>query len=118
MDDYIEAGRRLPNRDVILQTLDNDYYLFKSDILAGMVTYSTDKNLAANIETITAERAKAVIEMNRRGEKPESLHEGGKPKPQPTHVDLAGGDISRFDKAKKKKKKKKQPAPTGKKDEK
>ena len=45
--------------------------------------------------------------MNRHGEKPESLHEGGKPKPQKTAVDLAGGDISRFDKAKKKKKKKK-----------
>ena len=45
--------------------------------------------------------------MNRRGEKPESLLEGGKQKPQKTHVDLAQGDISRFDKAKKKKKKKK-----------
>ena len=107
VDDYIEAGRRLPSREVMLQTLDADYYLFKSDILAGMVTYSTDKNIAANLETITAERARQVIDMNRRGEKPESLHEGGKPKPQKTTVDLAGGDISRFDKAKKKKKKKK-----------
>ena len=107
VDDYIEAGRRLPSREVILQTLDADYYLFKSDILAGMVTYSTDKNIAANLETISAERAREVINMNRHGEKPESLHEGGKPKPQKTTVDLAGGDISRFDKAKKKKKKKK-----------
>ena len=106
VDDYIEAGRRLPSREVILQTLDADYYLFKSDILAGLVTYSTDKNMAANIETITAERARQIIEMNRRGEKPESLQEGGKPEPQKTMVDLAGGDISRFDKAKKKKKKK------------
>ena len=106
VDDYIEAGRKLPSREVILQTLDADYYLFKSDILAGLVTYSTDKNMAANIETITAERARQIIEMNRRGEKPESLQEGGKPEPQKTMVDLAGGDISRFDKAKKKKKKK------------
>ncbi|MBP5424896.1 MAG: hypothetical protein J6Y33_02335 [Prevotella sp.] len=107
VDDYIEAGRRLPGRDVVLQTQDADYYLFKSDILSGMVTYSTDKNLAANVETITAERARQIIDMNRRGEKPESLLEGGKQKPQKTHVDLAQGDISRFDKAKKKKKKKK-----------
>ena len=28
-----------------------------------MVTYSTDRRLAANLETITAERAKAIIEM-------------------------------------------------------
>ena len=107
VDDYIEAGRKLPGRDIILQTMDADYYLFKSDILAGLATYSTDKNIAANVETITAERARQIVEMNRRGEKPESLTEGGKPKPQKTHVDLAGGDINRFDKAKKKKKKKK-----------
>ena len=107
VDDYIEAGRRLPSREVILQTLDADYYFFKSDILAGIVTYSTDKNIAANLETISAERARQIIDMNRHGEKPESLHEGGKPKPQKTTVDLAGGDISRFDKAKKKKRKKK-----------
>jgi hypothetical protein len=71
------------------------------------VTYSTDKNIAANLETITAERAKEVIEMNRHGEKPISLQEDGSQKSEAKpHVDLAAGDISRFDKAKKKKKKK------------
>jgi len=118
VDDYIEAGRKLPGRDVVLQTLDSDYYHFKSDILAGMITYSTDKNIAANVETITAERAHEIVEMNKRGEKPESLQEGGKAKPQKVHVDLAGGDISRFDKAKKKKKKKKTQEGKPKKDEK
>ena len=108
VDEYIEAGRRLPNRETVLQTLDADYYHFKSDILAGLVTYSTDKNIAANLETITAERARQIVDMNRRGEKPETLTEGGKTKPQKTTVDLAGGDVSRFDKAKKKRKKKTQ----------
>ena len=107
VDDYMEASKRLPHKDQILQTQDSDFYLFKSDILAGMITYSTDKNIAANLETISAERAKEVIEMNRMGEKPVSLQEDGYQKPEKEHVDLAGGDISRFDKAKKKKKKKK-----------
>ena len=107
VDDYMEASKKLPGKDVVLQTLDADYYLFKSDILAEIVTYSTDKNIAANLETITAARAKEIIEMNRRGEKPTSLQEDGHQKPVKQHVDLAGGDISRFDKAKKKKKKKK-----------
>ena len=110
VDDYVEAGKRLPGKDVVLQTQDSDYYLFKSDILAGLVTYSTDKNIAANLETVTAERAKEIIEMNRKGEKPLSLLEDGHQKPVKQHVDLAGGDISRFDKAKKKKKKKKKSA--------
>ena len=64
--------------------------------------------MASNLETITAERAKAIIEMNRRGEKPVSLeHNENKKQEAKPHVDLAGGDISRFDKAKKKKKKSK-----------
>lgn len=80
VDDYVEAGRKMPARDVELETLDSDYYLFKSDILAGLVTYSTGKGVAANLVTITAERARAIIEMNKRGEKPESLAEDGKQK--------------------------------------
>ena len=107
VDDYVEAGRSLPAKDIILQTQDADYYYFKSDILAGLVSYSTDKNIAANLETISARRAKEIIEMNRKGEKPLTLQEDGHTKPVKEHVDLAGGDISRFDKAKKKKKKKK-----------
>ena len=106
VDDYIEAGKKMPNKDVVLQTQDNDYYLFKTDILAGLVTYSTDKNIAANLETITAAHAREVIEMNRRGEKPLTLQiESNKPAPTRQSIDLTDGDISRFDKAKKKKKK-------------
>ena len=36
---------------------DGEYHQFKVDILAGLITYSTDKNLASNLETISAERA-------------------------------------------------------------
>jgi hypothetical protein len=44
--------------------------------------------------------------MNRRGEKPLTLQEDSrKPVETKQSVDLAGGDISRFDKSKKKKKK-------------
>ena len=108
VDDYVEHGRKLPNREAVLQTQDSDYYYFKADILAGLVTYSTDKRTAANLETITAERAKEIIEMNRRGEKPVDLQPDDQPKQQNGPVDLLAGDsITRFDKAKKKKKKKK-----------
>lgn len=113
VDDYVEAGRRLPNSDIVLQTLDSDYFLFKRDILAGLLTYSTDKRMAANLETISAERAKEIIEMNKRGEKPESLHteEHVREQREKAPVDLLAGDsITRFDKSKKKKKKKQQSA--------
>ncbi len=107
VDNYMEAGRKLPPKDVVLQTLDNDYHFFKVDILSGMITYSTDKHLAANLETITAKRAKAVIEMNKQGNKPLSLTEDHKHKEAPKPVDLlAEADLSRFDKKKKNKKNK------------
>ena len=88
------------------QTKDNDYYLFKTDILAGLVSYSTAKGVAANLETITAERAREIIEMNKRGEKPLSLQEGNDGTQTEHHVDLlAGESITRFDKSKSKNKK-------------
>lgn len=106
VDEYIEAGKKLPSKEVMLQTKDSDYYHFKSDILAGTVTYSTDKNLAANLETISAERAREIIEMNRKGEKPLVLNEDDRSKPANKPVDLlADADLSRFDKAKKRKNK-------------
>jgi len=107
VDDYVEAGRKMPPRDVVLQTADADYYHFKSDILAGLVTYSTDKNMAVNLETITAERAKQIIDENRKGEKPLSLQEDGKKLESAGPIDLATQEnINRFDRAKKKRKKK------------
>lgn len=104
VDNYIEASRKLPSREVVLQTIDGDYYMFKMDILAGLVTYSTDKRLAANLETISGRRAMEIIEMNKRGEKPDSLSDDDSPKATTKQVDLlAGESLTRFDKAKKKK---------------
>ena len=105
VDNYIEAGKKLPGKEVVLQTQDSDYYVFKADALAGMVTYSTDKRLAANLETITAERAMEIVEMNKRGEKPVSLTDDHEQKTASHPIDLlAGENIARFDKNKKKKK--------------
>ena len=105
VDQYVEAGRQMPPKDAVLQAQDSDYYLFKTDILAGLCTYSTDKNLAVNLETITASRAKEIIIMNRKGAKPVSLLDNQNAKEGKKSVDLlADADVSRFDKAKKKKK--------------
>jgi cell fate regulator YaaT (PSP1 superfamily) len=105
VDDYMEASRKLPSKEITLFTQDSEYFLFKSDILAGLITYSTQKGMAVNLETITAERAREVIELNRRGEKPESLAVNGNVSESDKSADLlADADISRFDKSKKKNK--------------
>lgn len=105
-DQYVEASRKLPSREISLRVADGEFFYFKADILSGMITYSSDKRIAANLTTITAERAKEIIMMNRKGEEPESLEEEGKPVPVKP-VDLATqDDLNRFDSKKKKKKKK------------
>lgn len=111
VDDYMEAARRLTSREVSLFTLDAEYFLVKTDILSGECTYSTDRKKMANVETISARRAREIIELNRQGEKPLSLLDDGSVKPEAKSADLlADGDLSRFDKFQKKKKKKKKPS--------
>ena len=92
-----------------LETKEGTFYFFKADILSNMVTYSTDKRIAANLTTITAERALEVISMNKEGQKPEALDNRAPSAPQKP-IDLAAQeDLTRFDNTRKKKKKKKKP---------
>ena len=73
-------------------------------LVNARLPYSTDRRNASNLTTISAERANTIIEMNKRGEKPVSLEEGGRREPE-RPVDLATQeDLNRFDKKKRKKK--------------
>ena len=104
VDTYVEAGKRLPSKEITLQTQDAEYYFFKADILAGLVTYSTDKHLAANLVTLTTARVFEIINMNRRGEKPQRLESGEAAEP----ADLVEQEsLTRFDKRRKNKGKRK-----------
>ena len=112
VDQYVEASRRLPSREVVLQTDDAEWYLFKTDILRGLVTYSSSRQMAANLVTITAERACEIIALNRDGQKPLALEDdatvAAQKKSENENADLAvQEDVTRFDKTRRKKKKKK-----------
>ena len=108
VDTYVEAHKRLPSREIALETLDNTYYHFKTDIFKREITYSTDKVLAANLVTISAGRAFEVINLNKKGIKPESLlEENRQQQPRRDAQDILGQDsVTRFDASLKKKKKK------------
>ena len=102
-DAYVEAFRQLPPRDVQLETADATYFYFKADILAQQITYSTDKRLAANLVTISAQRAHQIIDLNKAGERPLYLEEQGPQEPQ-RPIDLVEQeDLTRFDRNRKKK---------------
>lgn len=96
VDQYMECYQKLPSREAELQTVDGTYYYFKADILSKQITYSTDRRLAANLVTIDADRAHAVIEMNSRGEKPQRLEEG-EPVAEVSKDLLEQNSLTRFD---------------------
>ena len=99
---YEEAVRNMPQRNIPLETKDGTYYQFATDPLKGTVTYSTDQRMPVNLQVLPPERAKEIIEMNRRGEKPDTL--GGKSTtateiPEIGYQNVVGqDDLTRFDK--------------------
>jgi len=102
VDLYIEAQRDLPSREIVLETRDADFYHFKADVLAGKVTYSTDKSNGANLVTIPKARAFEVISMNKQGKKPLTLaaQHGDEARDEGNYNGkdlLEGESITRFD---------------------
>ena len=97
-DTYADARRTIPRLREPLQTLDGEYHLIKIDPLAGTMSFSTSKNTIANLTTLTTERVKAIIAMNRAGEKPESLigEDDEQPTVEPTYRSEEDS-IDRFD---------------------
>ena len=93
-DAYVEAQKRLPSREIPLETKMNTYYHF-------------NKSIAANLVTISADRVFEVIALNKKGIKPDTLEsEAGARAPERRDFeDVVGQDsLTRFDKAKKNKK--------------
>lgn len=110
VDAYVESVKRLPSRDIRLETADSTYYHFKTDIFKREIIYSTDKSIAANLVTIDADRAFEIIAMNKAGEKPLTLarEADAKPVEKKAFGDILGqDDVARFDKKKKRKNKNK-----------
>ena len=98
VDCYVEAQKRLPSKEIQLETKDGLFYYFKADILANQITYSTDKSIPANLVTISGRRAFEVIGMNRKGIKPDSLAEDGASTEPSRPTDLVEQEsLTRFD---------------------
>ena len=98
VDCYVEAQKRLPSKEIELETKDGVFYFFKADILSNQITYSTDKSIPANLVTISGRRAFEVIGLNKRGIKPESLLEETHRTEPKKPVDLLEQEsLTRFD---------------------
>lgn len=107
VDAYVESVKQLPSKEIRLETKDNTYFYFKADIFSRMLTYTTEKNVPANMVTISAKRAFEVIALNKNGVKPDNLDGKGEDENvRGEFGDILGQDsVTRFDKTKKKKRK-------------
>lgn len=102
VDCYVEAQKRLPSREITLETKDGEFFFFKADILSNQITYSSDKNIPANLVTISGRRAFEIIGLNRRGIKPDSLIEENHRSEPKKPVDLLEQEsLTRFDRNRK-----------------
>ena len=112
VDTYVEAQKRLPSKEITLETKDSTYYHFKTDVFKRTIAYSTDRSFPANLITISADRAFDVLAMNKKGTRPVTLEADSKPEPPKRDaLDILGQEsLTRFDSAKKKKKKRPIPA--------
>lgn len=103
---YCEAQKDFPRTDIPLETVDATYYHFKTDVFKRLMTYSSDKTMAANLVTISVDRVKEIIAANRRGEKVESLVDAtavDADEPATDFTNVVGQDsLTRFDRAKNK----------------
>lgn len=106
LDTYMDASKTLPSKEINLETKDSVYYHFKTEVFKGMITYSTSQEFAANLVTISSERAKEIIRMNKKGQKPVQLNEEKQQTEEKKVVteyeNVVGQDsLTRFDKSKK-----------------
>ena len=103
---YIDAQSRIPKVTEPLEFEDGQAWLVKTDILQEVLYFSYEKGSLSNLYPLSADEVREVMEMNARGERPESLK--SEPVPDgPQFISAVGDDsITRFDKPKKNKKKK------------
>ena len=97
-DLYAEAKRDMPRLREPLQTVDGEFYLIKTDVLARTMSFSTGKDTMSNVVTLPVSRVREIVAANRAGKKVEFLTEEvqGQTVEEPTYRSEEDS-ITRFD---------------------
>ncbi len=112
LDVYLDAQKNFPPADVVLETLEGNYYHQKTDIFKRVMWYSSDPHSPVNLVPVPVERVEEIRQMNREGKKPDRLAGGfqlaeGKKEESFDFENVVGQDsLTRFDKKSQKKRKK------------
>lgn len=100
VDSYIDVRKTFPKIHAPLETLDAQYFLVKSDILKGEMSFSSDPRSMVNVVSIPISRVREVMSLNRKGVKVDKLKEVADiVDVAPDYMNVVGDDsITRFDK--------------------
>ena len=108
---YMDARKNFPETNIPLEFKDGKAYHAKTDVYKGIFTYQYKKDEIPVFVELPVERVKEIIDLNKKGIKPETL-EGEVTDTEfeqmPDYENVVGQEsLTRFDKKKKKKKKNK-----------
>ena len=102
---YLDAHSRIPRVNEPLELQDGQAWLVKTDILAETLYFSYEKGSLAQVFPLSADEVREIQALNRRGEKPATLHQEEVSAPE--FITAVGDDaINRFDPEKKKRRRK------------
>lgn len=111
LDNYVEALKEFPSKDIVLETAKGPYYFFKLDVFARKMTYSADKKAPVDLLEMPLDEVWKIINENKKGKKVSEIQTSeSKGEPEISFENAVGeGSLTRFDKNKKKKKHKHRP---------
>ncbi|MBQ6731671.1 MAG: hypothetical protein IJR06_00930 [Paludibacteraceae bacterium] len=111
-DNYVEALKEFPSKDIVLETAKGPYYFFKLDVFARKMTYSADKKAPVDLLEMPLDEVWKIINENKKGKKVSEIQTSeSKNEPEISFENAVGeGSLTRFDKNKKKKKHKHRPS--------
>jgi len=75
LDNYLDAQKDFPKSIIPLETKDGTAHHVKTDILKRVMWFSFDPHTIVNITAVPVDRVKAILALNKRGEKVDYLVE-------------------------------------------
>ena len=103
-DTYVDARKDFPRLREPLQAMEGEWYVVKSDVLAGTMTFSSSKDAMVNVTVLPVARVREIMSLNRAGKKVEQLQCVEDIRPAAEEPSYRSGSdedsITRFDKSK------------------
>ncbi len=76
LDCYLDAQKDFPSREIPLELTNGTAYFMKMEVHTGIYWYSNDPRMAVNLTAVPVSRVREIIQLNKKGIKPDNLLAG------------------------------------------